>query len=183
MISLKVALMDLSSTSLRTTRLLLRAFGPPDAPDAHAGATPTLTRYMGWDPALSLEDFEQIWRTWLPMMVAGTDVYFAVRLVSDHEFLGMAGLHCVDASEPEVGIWIKEAMHGYGFGREAVAAIVSFAAQNLGKRTVVYPVVEQNLHSRHLAECLGGTLIGRRTLRKASGVELPEVIYRIPAAG
>jgi RimJ/RimL family protein N-acetyltransferase len=137
---------------------------------------------MGWDPAPSLEQFEQIWRTWLPMMVAGTDVHFAVHLACGHEFLGMAGLHHIDASEPEVGIWIKEAMHGYGFGREVVAAVVSFAARDLGKRTFVYPVVEQNLRSRHLAECLGGILIGRRTLRKASGVELPEVIYRIPAA-
>jgi RimJ/RimL family protein N-acetyltransferase len=48
------------------------------------------------------------------------------------------------ASEPEVGRWIKEAMHGYGFGREAVAAVVSFAAR-LGKQAVLYPVVEQNL--------------------------------------
>jgi RimJ/RimL family protein N-acetyltransferase len=48
---------------------------------------------------------------------------------------------CIDAAEPEVGIWIKEPMHGYGFGREAVAAVVSFAAR-LGKQAVLYPVVE-----------------------------------------
>jgi RimJ/RimL family protein N-acetyltransferase len=136
---------------------------------------------MTWDPAPSLEHFEQIWRTWLPMMVAGIDVSFAVRLASNHEFLGIVALHHIDALEPQVGIWIKEAMHGYGFGREAVAAVVSFAAR-LGKQAVLYPVVEQNLASRHLAECLGGDVIGKGTLRKASGVELPEVIYRIPAA-
>jgi RimJ/RimL family protein N-acetyltransferase len=136
---------------------------------------------MGWDPAPSLEQFEQIWRTWLPMMVAGIAVHSVVRLASSREFLGVAGMHHIDASEPEVGIWIKEAMHGYGFGREAVAAVVSFAAR-LGKQAVLYPVVEQNLASRHLAECLGGVVIGKATLRKASGVELPEVIYRIPAA-
>jgi RimJ/RimL family protein N-acetyltransferase len=72
-------------------------------------------------------------------------------------------------------------MHGHGFGREAVAAVISFPAR-LGKQAVRYPVVEENLRSRHLAECLGGHVIGKRTLRKASGVELPEVIYRIPAA-
>jgi hypothetical protein len=32
---------------------------------------------MTWDPAPSLEHFEQIYRTWLPMMAAGTDVSFA----------------------------------------------------------------------------------------------------------
>jgi RimJ/RimL family protein N-acetyltransferase len=162
-------------------RLILRAFEPKDAPDSHAASTQTLTRYMTWDPAPSLEHFEQIWRTWLPMMVAGTDMLLVVRLASSHEFLGMAGLHHIDASEPEVGIWIKEAMHGYGFGREAVAAVVSFAAR-LAKQAVLYPVVEQNMRSRHLAECLGGHVIGKGTLRKASGIELPEVIYRIPVA-
>jgi RimJ/RimL family protein N-acetyltransferase len=173
--------MDLSSTSLRTKRLILRAFAPADAPDSYGATTPALTRYMTWDPAPSLEHFEQIWRTWLPMLAAGTDVPLVVRLASSHEFLGMAGLHHILAPEPEVGIWIKETMHGYGFGREAVAAVVSFAAR-LGKQAVLYPVVEQNLASRHLAERLGGDVIGKATLRKASGVELPEVIYRIPAA-
>jgi RimJ/RimL family protein N-acetyltransferase len=114
------------------------------------------------------------------MMAEGTDVSFAVRLASNHEFLGIVALHHIDTSESTVGIWIKEAMHGYGFGREAVAAVVSFAAR-LGKQAVLYPVVEQNLRSRRLAECLGGYVIGKATLRKASGVELPEVIYCIPA--
>jgi hypothetical protein len=52
---------------------------------------------MTWDPAPSLEHFEQICRTWFPMMVAGTDLPSAVRLASDQEFLGMAGLHHIDA--------------------------------------------------------------------------------------
>jgi hypothetical protein len=55
-------------------------------------------------------------------MVAGIDVSFAVRLASNHEFLRIVALHHIDALEPEVGIWIKEATHGYGFGREAIAA-------------------------------------------------------------
>jgi len=96
--------MDLSSISLRPNRLLLTAFVPTDAPDAFAGATPTLSRYMGSDPAPSPEAFEQIWRSWLPMMVAGTDVSIAVRLASTYEFLGMVGLHPIDEPEPKVGI-------------------------------------------------------------------------------
>jgi hypothetical protein len=61
-----------------------------------------LTRYMTWDPAPSLEHFEQIYRTWLPMMAAGTDVSFAARLASNHEFLGIVALHDIDASQPAV---------------------------------------------------------------------------------
>ncbi|HLH96034.1 MAG TPA: GNAT family protein [Xanthobacteraceae bacterium] len=172
--------MDLSSISIRSERLLLRAFAPRDAQEAHAAATATLARYMSWDPAPSLESFEQIWRIWRTMMVAGIDAAVAVRLASTGEFLGMAGLHHILRPEPEVGIWIKETMHGHGFGREAVAAVVAFAAAELGKQAVLYPVAEQNLPSRRLAESLGGKLVGKGTLRKPSGVELAEVIYRIP---
>jgi RimJ/RimL family protein N-acetyltransferase len=85
--------MDLSSTSLRTKPLILRAFAPADAPDSYAAQTTTLTRYMAWDPAPSPEQFEQIWPTLLPTMVAGTDASFVVRLAASQEFLGMAGLH------------------------------------------------------------------------------------------
>ena len=173
--------MDLSSISLRSERLLLNAFALQDAREAHAAATPTLARYMSWDPAPTLESFEQIWRIWLTMMVAGIDAAVAVRLASNGEFVGMAGLHHIVRSEPEVGIWIRETMHGQGFGREAVATLVSFAAAELGKHAVLYPVAEENLKSRRLAEALGGKLVGKGTLRKPSGVELPEVIYRIPA--
>jgi RimJ/RimL family protein N-acetyltransferase len=97
--------MDLSSASLPTSRLLLRAFVLADAPDAHAASTPTLTRYIIWDPAPSLEHLERICQTWLPMMTAGTDVSFAVRLASNRELLGIVALHHIDAPEPDVGIW------------------------------------------------------------------------------
>src|SRR3974390_413105 len=120
--------MDLSSISLRSERLLLRAFAPTDAQEAHAAATPTVARYMTWDPAPSLESFAEIWRIWRTTMVAGIDGAVAVRLASNGEFLGMAGMHHIVRPEPEVGIWIKETMHGRGFGREAVAALASFAA-------------------------------------------------------
>jgi RimJ/RimL family protein N-acetyltransferase len=110
----------------------------------------------------------------------GSDVHFVVRLKTSQEFLGMAGLHKIRASEPEAGIWIKEAMHGKGYGREAVAAVVSFAASALGKKAVLYPVAEVNGPSRRLAQSLDGKTIGKRLLRKSSGIEYPEVVYRIP---
>jgi RimJ/RimL family protein N-acetyltransferase len=144
-------------------------------------ATPTIARFMSWEPAPSLEAFERIWQSWIPKMRAGADVSLAVRHKASLEFLGAAGLHNTAAIEPEAGIWIKESQHGHGYGREAVAMILAFAANTLGKQAVVYPVVERNGPSRRLAENLGGRVIGARLLRKASGVEYPEVVYRIPA--
>jgi RimJ/RimL family protein N-acetyltransferase len=171
---------NLSSVSLSSQRLLLKSFTGDDAREAFLAATPSVARFMSWEPAPSLDAFELIWQSWIPKMRAGTDVSLTVRHKPSLEFLGTAGLHNTDATEPEVGIWIKESRHGYGYGREAVAIIVAFVANDLGKQAVVYPVVEQNGPSRRLAESLGGEIIGTRLLRKPSGVEHPEVVYRIP---
>jgi RimJ/RimL family protein N-acetyltransferase len=173
--------MDLSSVFLSSERLLLKSFTDNDAREAFLAATPTVTRFMGWDPAPSLEAFELIWQSWMPKMRAGTDAYLTVRHKISLEFLGAAGLHNADVVEPEIGIWIKESQHRYGYGREAVASILAFAGSDLGKQAVVYPVVEQNGPSRRLAESLGGGIIGSRLLRKPGGIEYPEVVYRIAA--
>jgi RimJ/RimL family protein N-acetyltransferase len=173
--------MDLTSLSLSSQRLLLKSFTRDDAREAFLEATPTIARFMSWEPAPSLEAFERIWQSWIPKMRAGTDVSLTVRHKPSLEFLGIAGLHNTDAIEPEVGIWIKKFQHGYGYGREAVATVVAFVASELGKQGVLYPVVEQNGLSRRLAERLGGRIIGTRLLRKAAGIEHPEVVYRIPA--
>jgi RimJ/RimL family protein N-acetyltransferase len=173
--------MDLSSASFLSTRLCLKTFAPEDAREVFAAATPTLTRYMSWDPALSVDAFEKIWQKWLPMMVEGTDVHFVVRLKARQEFLGMAGLHNIGASEPDTGIWIKEAKHGNGYGREAVAALISFASRDLGKKAVLYSVAEENRPSWRLAESLNGKIVANRLLRKGAGIEYLKVVYRIPS--
>ncbi len=131
--------MDLSSVSLSSQRLFLKSFASEDAFEAFEATTPTLTRFMGWEPAPSLEAFAPIWQSWFPMMCVGTDVHFVVRVKPTLEFLGMAGLHNTSAAEPETGIWIRESQHGYGYGREAIAAVISFAARELGKRASSLP--------------------------------------------
>jgi RimJ/RimL family protein N-acetyltransferase len=172
---------DLRAIEIRSTRLRLRSFRAEDAVESFAEATPTLTRFMGWDPSPSLAAFAEIWRDWLPMMAAGTDLSLTVRLQSTGEFLGMAGLHCIGQPEPEIGIWVKEAAHGEGYGREAVAAIIAWRSREAGTAGFTYPVVIENRRSRSLAESLGGQLVGTRELRKPSGVVLNEVVYLIPA--
>ena len=112
-------------------------------------------------------------------MTAGTDLALVVRLASTGDFLGMVGLHHIGSPEPEIGIWIKEAAQGAGYGREAVAATIAWASQRIGAAAFIYPVAIENRPSRRLAERLGGSLVGTRELRKPSGV-LEEVVYRIP---
>jgi RimJ/RimL family protein N-acetyltransferase len=171
----------LSAIEITSTRLCLRSFKAQDAAESFAEATPTLTRFMGWDPSPSLAAFAEIWRDWLPKMAAGTDLVLTVRLRSTGEFLGMAGLHFIGQPEPEIGIWVKEAAHGVGYGREAVAAVVAWHSRDSGTNGFTYPVAIENWRSRSLAESLGGQLVGTRELHKPSGVVLNEVVYLVPA--
>jgi RimJ/RimL family protein N-acetyltransferase len=172
---------DLRAIEIKSARLCLRSFRAEDAPESFAEVTPTLTRFMSWDPSPSLAAFAEIWRGWLPEMAAGTDLALTVRLQATDEFLGVAGLHRIDEPEPELGIWIKEAAHGAGYGREAIAAIVAWHSRAAGTAGFTYPVAVENRRSRSLVESLGGHLVGTGKLRKPSGVVLDEVVYRIPA--
>jgi RimJ/RimL family protein N-acetyltransferase len=172
---------DLSAVAFTSDRLSLRAFVASDIAEAFAGATPTVARFMSWDPFPSVAAFADAWREWLPRMQAGTDLPLTLRLRSGGEFLGVAGVHAIGGAEVTTGLWLKEAVHGRGYGREAIAAIVTWASAKLGAKTFIYPVVEQNLPSRRLAESLGGIIAGRRVLKKASGAVFDQVVYRISA--
>jgi RimJ/RimL family protein N-acetyltransferase len=174
--------LDLRNTDLSSPRLSLKAFVPEDAKEVFGAVTPRLTRFMSFDPSPSLDAFARVWGAWLPQMAAGTDLFLVVRLRSTGEFLGVAGLHGIGNPEPETGIWIKESVHGSGYGWEAVATVVAWASRECGATAFLYPVVEENRPSRRLAESLGGTVVGARRLRKSAGLEHPEVIYRIPAS-
>lgn len=171
--------MDLRSLSLSSPRLRLTAFTPADADEVFEAVTPTLTRFLRFEPSPSREAFAEIWATWFPRMAAGIEVSLVVRSTGG-EFLGMAGLHAIGDPEPETGIWIKEAAHGRGYGREAVATVIAWAGRELGAAAVRYPVAEANTASRRLAESLGGIAVGTGILPKP-GIDHPMVVYRIPA--
>jgi RimJ/RimL family protein N-acetyltransferase len=171
---------DLTGIALLANRLALRAFTPADAPEIFAAVSPAITRFMAWDPSPSPAAFAEVWRQWLPRMAAGTDLSLVIRLTSTDEFVGVAGIHHIGSAEPEVGIWLKEAAHGLGYGREAIGAIAKWAPAYIGATALIYPVAKQNLPSRRLAESLHGVIVGERNLRKSSGVVLDEVVYRIP---
>ena len=171
---------DLSATALVSDRLSLTAFTPDDAPEAFAGASATVTRFMKWEPAPSPEAFADLWRNWIAGMKAGSELSLVLRLRATGEFLGVAGLHSIGSANVEIGIWLKESAQGLGYGREAIDAIVAWAGKHIAAEGFIYPVVEQNRASRRLVESLGGIVIGRRVLKKAGGDVFDQFVYRIP---
>ncbi|WP_432261345.1 GNAT family N-acetyltransferase [Cupriavidus sp. TMH.W2] len=162
--------------NIRSARLTLLPFRGDDAIEAFPCITPTLARFMDWEPAPSLRAFEAVWQGWLANMAGGSEFVFTIRRADDSLFLGLAGLHHADTTAPELGIWIREDCHGHAYGREAVTAVAHWALANLAPSHLVYPVAEQNWPSRRIAESLGGVVVGQATTRKYE-----RLIYRIPA--
>ncbi|MEK7915947.1 GNAT family N-acetyltransferase [Burkholderia contaminans] len=143
---------------IESDRLSIKPFAAGDADAAYPCITPTLTRFMAWEPAPDRASFDRIWRAWLPSIADGSDFVFAVRQRDGGTFLGLVGLHHVKDAGAELGVWIREDRHREGIGREAVGLVVDWACATLGIRRFIYPVAEANAPSRRIAESLGGTV-------------------------
>ncbi|HVJ33699.1 MAG TPA: GNAT family N-acetyltransferase [Terriglobia bacterium] len=172
---------------LRSPRLHLRPFTGSDAAAIFRCVTPSLTRFMAWEPPSSPQAFAAVWRHWLPAMELGTEIYLVVRRSEgqrrgredgDQECLGLIGLHDIGSRRPELGLWIKETAQHQGYGREALTLVAGWASSNLAPEGFIYPVAEQNIPSRKLAEALGGQVTGFRPGQKYNAV-----IYHIPRVG
>lgn len=173
--------MDFTRLELVSPRLTLKSYTDADAEEVFAAVTPTLCRYLTFDPQPDLPSFIAVVAGWREDMAAGRMAVFVVRSAADGAFFGLAGLHGIHEGAPECGIWIKEAAHGHGYGREAMARVVAWAGDELDLDHVYYSAAVENIASRRLVEKLGGRELGRTTIRKLSGVELPSVRYRLTA--
>lgn len=167
--------MSWSDNTITSQRLALHPFTAADADEAFACITPTLTRYLSFEPASTPAEFEAVWRGWLREIAAGTDFNFTLRERTSGRFTGLLGLHRARDAEPELGIWIREDVHGQGYGREAVAALAAWARATFAPQSLRYPVAEPNTASRRIAQGLGGVEVERQSLSK-----YVLVVYRIP---
>lgn len=161
---------------IQTKRLHLKPFSPADAREAFDAITPTLTRFMAFDPPLSRSAFEAVWRQWLFTIADGSDLTFVIRHRESGDFIGLAGLHNTQSPEPELGIWVSEQEHGHGYGLEAVSAVLAWGVAVFDPHAFRYPVAEANRASRRIAEKLCGHVVDHEITSKYRSV-----IYRIPS--
>jgi RimJ/RimL family protein N-acetyltransferase len=166
--------MGIQRHHIETSRLNLDRFAMSDADEVFDCISPTVTRFMSWDPP-SYADF----RSRCEALAQGDmEFQFVIRRKDTHECLGIAGVERPEEDLPELGVWMKLAAHGQGFGREAVEAIARWASARWGKDGFLYPVAVENLASSQIAEGLGGEVVATRT-----GPKYDSVVYRIPRQG
>jgi RimJ/RimL family protein N-acetyltransferase len=163
--------------AIKSSRTLIKPFTPVDTGDVFECMTPSMTRFMSWEPPASPADFAQLWKSWLPSIHNRTDFHFVVRSSTDGRCLGVVGLHAASTPHPELGIWLREDIHGQGFGREVIGAVLAWTTKSVEPEYFEYPVAEENLASRRIAEAYGGWVAERRCHPK-----YVSVVYHIPAA-
>jgi RimJ/RimL family protein N-acetyltransferase len=173
---------DLSHTLITSTRLVLRAFTAADAVESFEHANATIALFMSWNPPAEAE-FEGIRQAHLSQIKLGTDLHLVIRLKETEEFVGRAGLHPADGTMLESGIWIKESAQGHGYGREAIAAVTKWAGETFRPSGFLWPVVDENMPSRRLAQALGGRIAGTRQRQKPGDKDRKLLLYHIPVPG
>jgi RimJ/RimL family protein N-acetyltransferase len=158
---------------IQSPRLQLSQFQMSDAKDVFECITPSITKFMRWEP-LPWNEYLQLCEK-RAQTEDPNSFHFVIRQRDNKECLGRCALEEAGTAKPEIGLWIKESAHGQGFGREVVSALVDWGFKTLNKESFIYPVAVENTASRRIAEGLGGELIGNR-----SNPKYESVVYRIP---
>lgn len=143
----------------KSERLVFKCFEEQDVRESYECITPSLTRYLAWEKPRSLEEYAVVWQTWLRQMQKGEEYVFVIRHLQSNKFIGLVGVHQLKTQSPELGIWIREDEHSQAYGREAVYMIAKWISEHFDIEQFIYPVAEQNVASRRIAEALGGTVI------------------------
>ena len=158
---------------IQSARLQLSPFTMADAEEVFQCITPAIARYMRWEPPQSFNEYKANREA---RLLANDDSVFSfvIRRNDTMECLGLAGLDEADQPTPELGIWLKEAAHGHGYGGEAIRAVAEWATKTLAKESFLYPVAVENIASRRIAERLNGEIVGTRRNPKYESV-----VYKI----
>jgi RimJ/RimL family protein N-acetyltransferase len=162
---------------IQSSRLQLSQYQMADADEVFGCISPAVTKFMQWEAPQSLAEYKAQREKRLQEKDEN-DFSFVIRRCDTMECLGIIGLENAYEHSPELGVWLKEAAHGNGYGREAVRAIAEWASKTLNKKSFIYPVATQNTASRRIAETLRGEIIESRTNPKYNSV-----IYKISLEG
>jgi RimJ/RimL family protein N-acetyltransferase len=154
---------------IRSARLQLTPFKMADAEEVFNCITPATARFMRWEAPKSLNEYKANREARLRANDQSA-LSFVIRRSDTMECLGIAGLDEADQPTPELGVWLKEAAHGHGYGTEAVRTIAQWATKTLAKESFLYPVAVENVASRRIAEKLNGEIVGTRRNPKYESV-------------
>ena len=171
---------DLLHFEYLTDRLRLNSIRRSDAEEIFSHFTPEVTTYMYPAAHKEIRDSYRFIAIARSLMKAGKDVHTTIRRLDNHEFLGCAGIHRLEADHPELGIWLKMSVHGQGYGKEVIHGLKAWIDSWREYKALVYPVDERNVASRRIPEGLGGEVRRRFEKRNQAGKLLKVLEFYIP---
>lgn len=175
--------MDLSKVQIETDRLLLIPVSEKYTEQIFEEYRDPVIQYMNYGPPESVEILKERIRVQKAEVKKGLVLPLVVLFKETGEFLGRFNLEDLNQKTPEMGGWLKESAHGYGYGREAAAALKQWAKNNLEYDHILWPCAKANISSCKLAESLDGKVHREYEKRQAKGAILPFLDYWIPRNG
>ncbi len=166
------------SLEIRTGRLTIQPFQPKFLEDYYREFTEEITKYQYPDPFPDLEAASQTLSGFARDMEAG-DMLELVILSREGEFLGSVEVFGLQEEAPELGIWLKSAAQGAGYGYEALRAVLDYLNGLNKYRHYIYEADVRNAPSLGLAEKFRSEAGERQDLTTESGKELVLQVYRI----
>lgn len=146
------------SFAVTTERLVLVPLSLDYKDEIFKEFTDDITKYMYPSTPKVIEDTVSFVEASIQGFVDQKEIVVAILNKENREYLGNAGLHQLDSMTPELGVWVKKAAQGNGYGREAIKGIKSWADKHLLYEYLRYPVYIENLPSRKIPESLGGVI-------------------------
>jgi len=154
---------------IETARVVLRVWGPAEAPKLAQAVEASLDELRPWMPwahayPQPLEETVALLRSFRGRFDLGKDFAFGIFSHDESEVVGGTGLHRRDEGSLEIGYWIRSDQAGQGLGTEAAAALTRVAFELCGTERVDIRCDPDNAASRAIPRKLGYTEDG--TLRR-----------------
>lgn len=162
---MKPILLDFPS-SFHTDRLYIRCPKPGDGSRVNASILASLNELKPWLPfaqkAPSVDETEANLRQAYANFITREDLRFLIFHKEEGYLIGSTGLHRINWDVPkfEIGYWIDTRYSKQGYMTEAIAALTSFAFNELRAKRIEIRCDAENTASRRVPEKLDFLLEG-----------------------
>ena len=144
---------------LNTPRLKLRKLTAEDIPAYYArlGSSTAVSKYMLWNPHTSLSDSEAWVQNILQRYASGACYYWGIALQEDNRLIGAITLVRFDeeANTCSFAYMLAEEYWGYGYGTEALTAVLDFGFSQLKLDSITADHMAENLASGKVMQKAG----------------------------
>ena len=166
------------SFTLKTERLTIRPFTHLFLADYYREFTEEITKYQYPDSFPNLETANSVMSGFVSSMERG-DMLELIILTQDEEFLGSMEVFGIREETPELGLWLKSAAHGMGYGYEALKGMLDELDATKKYKHYIYEADVRNVPSTRLVEKFQHEKGGREDITTETGKKLMLQTYRI----